>query len=261
MRSAMIWLQITGISSMITPLGAFALILLVTAYSRAPMQGRVKFEHPNSPRIFTTFSMVARCLETFALGVCVATAVPAVGSVVPHVESRVGAIATQAHTNISYGIKGLELLKRGLSPQTALQAMLKEDSKRELRQVIIIDKDGRTGGFTGKKTADWKGHLVGANYVVAGNMLVGKEVIEAMAHEFESSEGELSERLMKALEAGQRAGGDKRGKKSAALHVMNHQETRTRPFLDLRVDLHPEPVRELRRICDAYREWVFHNKR
>jgi len=92
-------------------------------------------------------------------------------------------------------------------------------------------------------------------------MLVGKEVIEAMAHEFESSEGELSERLVKALEAGQRAGGDKRGKKSAALRVMNHQETKSRPFLDLRVDLHPEPIRELRKIFDAYREWVFHNKR
>jgi len=200
--------------------------------------------------------MVARCPETLALGVCVATAVPAVGSVVPHVESGVGAIATQAYTNVLYGIRGLKLLKMGFSPQTALEAMLKEDSEREQRQVIIIDKDGRTAVFTGKETVDWKGHLVGANYVVAGNMLVGDKVIKAMAQTFEKSKGELSERLMKALEAGQRAGGDKRGKKSAALLVKNHREMGTRPFLDLRVDEHPEPVKELRRVYEAYKEWA-----
>jgi len=200
--------------------------------------------------------MVARCPKTLALGVCVATAVPSVGSVVPHVESGIGAIATQAYTNVLYGIKGLKLLKMGFSPQTALEAMLKEDSEREQRQVIIIGKDGRTAAFTGKETIDWKGHLVGANYAVAGNMLVGSKVIEAMAHTFDGSKGELSERLMKALEAGQRAGGDKRGKKSAALLVTNHQGTGTRPLLDLRVDDHPDPVKELRRIYEAYKEWV-----
>lgn len=201
--------------------------------------------------------MVARCPKTFALGVCVATAVPAVGSVVPHVESGVGAIATQAYTNVLYGINGLKLLKMGFSPQTALEAMLREDPEREQRQVIIIDKDGKTAVFTGKETIDWKGHLVGENYVVAGNMLVGSKVIEEMAHTFENSKGELSERLMKALEAGQEAGGDKRGKKSAALLVKNHQEIVTRPFLDMRVDEHPEPVKELRRIYEACKEWVF----
>ena len=210
--------------------------------------------------VFTTFSMVARCKKTFALGVCVATAVPAVGSVVPHLESGVAAIATQAYTNVLYGIKGLKLLKMGFSPQTALESMLKEDSEREQRQVIIIDKNGRTAAFTGKNTIDWKGHLVGENYVVAGNMLVGNKVIEAMAHTFESSKGDLSGRLMKSLEAGQRTGGDKRGKKSAALLVMDHQGIRTRPFLDLRVDEHPEPVRELRRIYEAYKEWVSRSK-
>jgi len=204
--------------------------------------------------------MVARCQKTFALGVCVATAVPAVGSVVPHVESGAGAIATQAYTNVLYGIKGLKLLKTGFSPQTALESMLKEDSERELRQVIIIDKDGRTAAFTGKETTDWKGHLVGENYVVAGNMLVGSEVIEAMANTFEGSKAELSERLMRSLEAGQRAGGDKRGKKSAALLVMNHQKIGTRPFLDLRVDLYPDPVKDLRRIYESYKEWVSHSK-
>jgi len=204
---------------------------------------------------FATFSIVARCAKTSALGVCVATAVPAVGSVVPHAEEGVGAIATQASTEVSYGIKGLQLLKMGFSPQTALDAMLKEDKDREIRQVIIIDKDGRTAAFTGKKTVDWKGHLVGKNYAVAGNMLVGSKVIEAMAETFENSDEELAERLMKALEAGQKAGGDKRGKVSAVLLVVGERKVETRPFLDLRVDEHQDSVKELRRIYEAYKRW------
>jgi uncharacterized Ntn-hydrolase superfamily protein len=204
---------------------------------------------------FTTFSIIARCAKTSALGVCVATAVPAVGSVVPHAEEGVGAIATQAYTEISYGIKGLQLLKMGFSPQTALEAMLNEDEGREKRQVTIIDKTGRTAAFTGKKTIDWKGHFIGKNHVVAGNMLVGSKVIEAMTSTFENSEGELAERLMRALEAGQKAGGDKRGKVSAALLVVGGRQVETHPFLDLRVDEHKDPVKELRRIYEGYKKW------
>ena len=206
-------------------------------------------------RYFATFSIIARCAKTSALGVCVATAVPAVGSVVPYAEEGVGAIATQAYTEISYGIKGLQLLKMGFSPQTALEVMLKEDENREKRQVTIIDKDGRTAAFTGKQTIDWKGHLVGKNYVVAGNMLVGSKVIEAMAKTFENSEGKLAEILLKALEAGQKAGGDKRGKVSAALLIVGEKQVETRPFLDLRVDKHQDPVKELIRIYEAYKKW------
>jgi len=201
-----------------------------------------------------TFSIVARCPKTLALGVSVSTAVPAVGSVVPHVEAKVGAIATQGQTNIFYGINGLKLLKMGFSPQTALDAMLKEDSKREKRQVVIIDKDGRTAAFTGKETLEWKGHLVGEDYVVAGNTLVGAQVIEAMAQTFENSKGDLAERLLKALEAGQEAGGDRRGRASAALFVGDKQPLPTRPFVDLRVDEHPNPVSELRRIWEDFKK-------
>lgn len=186
------------------------------------------------------------------LGVCVSTAVPAVGSRVPHVEAGVGAIATQAKTNILYGINGLKMLKMGLSPRAALETMLKDDPERESRQVIVIDKDGRTAAFTGKETNDWKGHVVGKDYVVAGNMLVGSKVIEAMAQTFETSEGELAERLMKALEAGQEAGGDKRGRASAALVVASHKRG-TSPILDLKVNKHPDPVRELRRTFENRR--------
>jgi len=194
--------------------------------------------------------MVARCQKTSSLGICVSTAIPAVRSRVPHVEAGVGAIATQANTNILYGINGLKLLKKGFSPKTALEAMLKEDPDRETRQVIIIDKLGRTAAFTGKDTIDWKGHLIGKNHVVAGNMLVGGRVIEAMTGAFENSEEELAERLMKALEAGQEAGGDKRGKKSAALVVARKEEEGVYPSIDLRVDEHQDPVRELRRIFE-----------
>jgi len=197
---------------------------------------------------------VARCPKTLALGVCVSTAAPAVGSRVPHVEARVGAIATQAETNVLYGINGLKLLKMGFSPQTALETMLKEDPDRESRQVIIIDKEGRSAAFTGRETSDWKGHLIGKDYVVAGNMLVGNSVIDAMALVFESSEGELSERLMKTLEAGQKAGGDKRGKTSAALLVAQKEQVGARPLLGLRVDEHQDPVRELRRVFEIYKE-------
>lgn len=200
--------------------------------------------------------MVARCSKTWALGACVSTAVPAVGSRVPHVEAGVGAIATQANTNILYGIHGLRLLKMGFSPQVALEAMLKEDPDRETRQVIIIDREGRTAAFTGTETIEWKGHLIGRGYVVAGNMLVGSEVIEAMAQAFEGSEDELAERLMIALEAGQEAGGDKRGKKSAALLVTSREQAGLRPLLDLRVDEHQDPIRELRRVFEGYKEWM-----
>jgi uncharacterized Ntn-hydrolase superfamily protein len=191
--------------------------------------------------------MVARCPKTLTLGVCVSTAVPAVGSRVPHVEGGVGAIATQAKTNIFYGINGLKLLKAGLSPQAALEAMLKEDPDRESRQVIIIDSEGRTAAFTGKENIGWKGHSVGENYVVAGNMLVGSEVIEAMAQTFRDSEGELAERLLKALEAGQEAGGDKRGRMSAALLIASQQRIEPRLILDLKVDKHQDPVKELKK--------------
>lgn len=192
--------------------------------------------------------MVARCPKTLALGVCVSTAVPAVGSRVLHVETGVGAIATQAKTNIFYGTNGLKLLKAGLSPQAALEAMLKEDPDRESRQVIIIDGEGKTAAFTGKENIGWKGHLIGKDYVVAGNMLVSSQVIEAMAQTFQDSEEEFAERLLKALEAGQDAGGDKRGRMSAALLIASHQQAETSPILDLRVDEHHDPVKELKRI-------------
>lgn len=200
-----------------------------------------------------TFSIVARCPETSALGVCVSTAVPAVGSVVPHAEAGVGAIATQAHTNILYGTGGLKLLKMGFTPQVTLDAMLSKDPDRQLRQVIIIDKAGRKAAYTGRETVEWKGHISERDCVAAGNMLTSDRVIEAMIETFECSEGWLADRLMRSLEAG----GDKRGKVSAALLVVGEGRLpKNRPFISLRVDFHEEPVKELRRIFEAYKRWI-----
>jgi len=195
---------------------------------------------------------VARDPHTKALGVAVSTAVPAVGSVVPHVEAGIGAVATQAHTNILYGIEGLKLLKAGFSPQEALEIMLQSDLDREKRQVIIIDGKGRTAAFTGSKNGEWKGHLEGKDCVAAGNMLTASLVVKAMIKTYEATKGKLAERLLKGLEAGQEAGGDKRGSMSAALLVAGEQwRSATRPTLDLRVDAHHDPVVELRRIFNV----------
>jgi len=200
-----------------------------------------------------TFSIVARDPKTLALGVAVSTAVPAVGSVVPHVQIDVGAIATQAQTNILYGTKGLQLLRKGQSPQKTLETMLIKDKDREKRQVAIIDVQGRTAAFTGLETENWKGHRIRPDHIVAGNILACEQVILAMSESFEQREkGSLAERLLKALEAGQNAGGDKRGRISAALKVADRRwKSTSRPTLDLRVDAHPDPVTELRRVYKA----------
>jgi len=195
----------------------------------------------------TTFSITARCPVTGDLGVAISTAVPAVGQRCPHVKVGVGAIATQSYTNVMLGVNGLKLMELGLTPDHALSVLLEEDEGRDLRQVAAVDARGRCFGYTGSKCVEWAGHIVGEGFVAAGNMLVGPETIKAMADSFRRSKGELSERLLAALEAGQRAGGDKRGRVSAALLVASKKPKR---YHDLRVDDHPDPVAELRRIYD-----------
>ncbi len=201
-----------------------------------------------------TFSIVALDPKTKALGVAVSTAIPAVGSAVPHVEPEIGAIATQAETSTFYGVDGLNLLKQGLSPKAALDKMLLQDEHRERRQVIIIDAEGKTAAFTGQETTEWKGHLFGKDHVVAGNILSGSQVLEAMTVAFQLETGTLAERLLKALESGQEAGGDKRGRMSAALKVAGRRwKKESCPLLDLRVDAHHDPVKELRRVYNDSR--------
>lgn len=193
-----------------------------------------------------TFSITARCERTGQFGVAVSTCVPAVGSLCPFAKAGVGAIASQSFVNPYIGVNGLKYLEQGLSAQEVLDKVLAEDPEPELRQVAIVDKNGQSVAFTGEKSDTWKGHLTGDNYAVAGNMLVGEETIKDMARVFEEkSDATLAERLLSALEAGQEAGGDKRGRQSAALYVVS---TEAYPLLDLRVDEHGDPVKELRRI-------------
>jgi uncharacterized Ntn-hydrolase superfamily protein len=200
-----------------------------------------------------TFSIIARDPADGTFGVAVSTAVPCTGAYVPHVRASVGAIATQSHVNVRLGIDGLRLLELGLSPEAALTSLLAEDEHAALRQAAGIDARGRVFAYSGAECVDWYGHRTGGHYSVQGNMLVGQETIDAMAEAFERSRGHLSERLLRALEAGQAAGGDKRGRESAALLVAPFRGDELTK-LDLRVDYHPDPVAELRRMFDALGE-------
>ncbi|MBS7606834.1 DUF1028 domain-containing protein [Candidatus Bathyarchaeota archaeon] len=207
---------------------------------------------------FCTFSMVARCPRTLALGVCVASASLAVGSAVPHVEAGVGAIAVQGYTCFFHGVNGLKLLKNGLKPNDVLKTLLENDDFREMRQISIVDVFGEKAAFTGRETLKWSGHIIREDCVAAGNALTSGKVLESMVKAFENSEGEwFPERLLRALEAGQETGGDWRGICSAALVVVEREPIHeSRPKIDLRVDLHDEPVRELRRIFESYKRWM-----
>ena len=197
-----------------------------------------------------TFSITACDRETGAFGVAVATARPNVGSLVPWVSAR-GAIATQARVNTELGRQGLALLAQGVPVDVALSALLRKDGDRDIRQVHGLDAE-RAFCHTGASCVPWCGHEHGDAFTVAGNMLAGPDVIGAMARTFRANDGErrdLSERLLLALEAGQTAGGDKRGKQSAALLVAAAREPRM--YHNLRVDDHADPVAELRRIWEV----------
>ncbi len=195
-----------------------------------------------------TFSIAARDPETGALGVAVATARPNVGSLVPWVSPR-GAIATQARVNTELGRQGLLLVEQGVPIDVALSALVWKDAERDIRQVHGVDAS-RSFCHTGAGCVPWCGHETGEGFTVAGNMLAGPDVIGAMARAFRTSAGarrDLAERLLLALEAGQAAGGDKRGKQSAALLVASPEP---RMYHNLRVDDHADPVAELRRVWE-----------
>lgn len=188
-----------------------------------------------------TFSILASSSNYRLVGVAVASGSTSVGDRVPHAKPGIGVIATQAYTNVVYGIKGLELLANGLSPKEALDKLLMEDSDRELRQVAIMDFKNRKAVFTGVKAPEFHGEVVGENYVIIGNLLAGKEVIGSMAKEFESSNGDLAWRMVEALEAGSQSGGDRRGEKSSSLIIVSTEKVE----VEIKIDRHVDPVREL----------------
>jgi uncharacterized Ntn-hydrolase superfamily protein len=201
--------------------------------------------------VLTTFSIAARCARTGRLGVAVSTAVPGVGAICPFVRPGVGAIATQSWVNPYLGIDGLALLAEGQGAEAALKTLIDADPGRAVRQLGIVDNQGGSAAWTGGECVPWCGHRTGPDYAVQGNMLVGESTVTAMAEAFTGTAAlDLPERLLVALEAGQRAGGDKRGRQSASLRVFDREEY---PYLDLRVDEHRHPVAELRRVFEVAR--------
>jgi uncharacterized Ntn-hydrolase superfamily protein len=198
-----------------------------------------------------TFSIVAYDPDKQEWGVGVASRVLAVGAVVPFAKAGVGAIATQSYANKTYGPNGLQLLSEGKSPEEVLKILTEADQGKEQRQVGIIDAKGNAGNFTGKKCITYAGAKSGKNYSCQGNLLAGEAVINDMARAFEETEGKLAWRIMAALEAAEKAGGDKRGKQSAAILIVKDKggyggfDDR---HVDLRVDDHQEPLAELARL-------------
>jgi uncharacterized Ntn-hydrolase superfamily protein len=206
-----------------------------------------------------TWSIIARDRDTGQFGIAVATRFFAVGALVPHVKSRIGAIATQALVNPFYGTEGLRLLEQGKSARDVVRAITAADAGRDHRQVHVLDAQGRIAAHTGKACVGWCGHLAGDNVSVAGNMLLGAAVIEDTAVAYaRNSAIPLPRRLIAALRAGEAAGGDKRGKQSAALVICGEEEW---PDLDLRVDDHADPLAELERLETVSRELFVHFRR
>jgi uncharacterized Ntn-hydrolase superfamily protein len=209
-------------------------------------------------RLASTFSIVARDPKADQFGVAVQSRYFSVGSGVPWAEYGVGAIATQSIVEVSYGPLGLRLLKGGTRPRETLLALTKRDPRAELRQVGIVDAHGRAAAWTGRACIPYAGHAIGRDYAVQGNLLASSRVWTTMARSFERARGPLAERLVAALEAGQRAGGDARGRQSACLLVVGPGE-RGKPWtqrkIDLRVEDHPGPIRELRRLLRLQRAY------
>lgn len=207
----------------------------------------------------STFSICAIDPERGECGVAVTTRVPQVGRLVPWVRAGVGAVATQAFTQVRYGPEGLDLLEAGTAPGEAIETMLADDARRESRQLGMIDMTGRTAQHTGADNGNFAGGRMGEHYTVQGNLLAGRKVIDAVAEAFESTAGggrRLADRLIEALEAGQRAGGDKRKglKQSAAVIVASAQNSGVNDdhiMVNLQVAEHPTPVAELRRQHDT----------
>jgi len=232
----------------------FALILLVPLVA---MPGSIRAEATDpSGLLHATFSICAIDAKTGESGTAVTTRVPFVGRAVPWVRAGVGAVATQAWTVVEYGRQALDLMEKDVAPDKAIARLLSDDKGKEQRQLALIDMRGRASAFTGKETNAWAGSRQGPGYTVQGNILVGQEVVDAVADQFESTAGTkmvLAERLILALEAGQKKGGDKRHGyfQSAAIRVADPRDPgRGGDHISLAIDVgeHPEPVAEMKRI-------------
>lgn len=199
-----------------------------------------------------TFSVVALCPTTGQLGVAISTAIPAVGAYCPWAAPHAGAVTTQSWVNPYLGIRALDRLRAGDTAEAALEEVLSQDPDSARRQVGIVDRDGGSAAFTGEECTGWAGHATGSGWAVQGNMLVGEATVRAMAETIDGP-GALWTRLVSTLQAGQEAGGDMRGRQSAALLVVEAEDY---PLLDLRVDEHANPVAELARLLPIAEQQV-----
>jgi uncharacterized Ntn-hydrolase superfamily protein len=197
-----------------------------------------------------TWSIVARDAATGAFGIAVTTKAFAMGARCPHAMSGVGAIATQSFTNPMFGTRGLRLLQEGVPAQDVVDILVAGDEGRAIRQLHLIDAKGRNAAYTGASCIDWCGHRLGDGFSVAGNMLTGAAVVDDTFASYAASAGQpFAERLIGALDAGEAAGGDKRGRQSAVLLVYSSEDVAD---INLRVDDHPEPLVELRRLLGVF---------
>jgi len=211
-------------------------------------------------KLVSTYSIIARDPETGQFGVAVQSHAFAAGAIVPWAEAGVGAVATQAHCEISYGPLGLDLMRAGKTAPQALAALLAADDKREVRQVAMIDRQGNVAVHTGTRCIASAGHIMGENFSAQGNMLANDTVWGKMADAFKSAKADLTERLMEALEAGQDAGGDVRGMQAGGIVVVPgpNDPLERRSVTNIRVDDHDNPLVELRRVLTVSRgdEWL-----
>jgi uncharacterized Ntn-hydrolase superfamily protein len=237
----------------------FVCLIVLTFVFSTSNTAEVVSDTPQTPlRPVHTFSIVARDPATGELGVAVQSHWFSVGSIVTWAEAGVGAVATQSFVDPSYGKNGLELMRAGKSAPDTLKELLAKDEGREVRQVAMIDAQGRVNAWTGKNDIQAAGHIVGNNFSVQANLMLNDKVWPAMARAFENTKGDLADRMLAALDAAQAVGGDIRGRQSAAIIVVTGKPTgqawKDRTF-DLRVDDSPEPLVELRRLATLQRAY------
>lgn len=217
----------------------------------------------NGETLTHTFSIVAYDQQNDQVGVAVQSHWFSVGSIVSWAEAGVGAVATQSLVNVSFGPRALELLKKGTSVQQALQELVNSDEGRDFRQLAIIDANGCVATHTGEKCIADAGHIIGKNYSVQANMMLNKKVVPAMSKAFEKSSGPLAERMLAALQAAQKAGGDIRGQQSATILIVRAKSTGKiweDRLIDLRVEDNPNAVKELARVLAVFRAYEYMNK-
>ena len=236
-------------------------LILFLATVEGTCRGAVE-HHATDSSLVATFSIVAFDPGTGELGVAVQSKFFGVGSVVPWAKAGVGAIATQSYANVSYGPDGLELLATGMSAKEVVERLTAADDGRSRRQLGVVDATGRSASYTGADCNSWAGHIEGTNFCVQGNILAGERVVKEMAVAYEAAretEGtELADWLMAALQAGQEAGGDTRGKQSAAVLIVRENGGfggKNDRYIDLRVEDHPEPILELDRLLSIHKEF------